>query len=98
MEGTNIFVDDVVSGIIEKVDNIFIEGLKRKGHVFNSRFELENFIKERCNCIEKDGVKTYSCDHIPFLVYEPENDFGIEQDFITQTITFKGSIGTYSFQ
>jgi len=66
------------SQIAEKMqksfEDVFIEGLKRKGYLFDNKFELEEFVKEKCTVEIRDDIneKTYTVDGVPFLVHKEE--------------------------
>jgi len=77
----------MVKRLCDKLDEIFIEGLRKVGFEFKNEFELIEFIKINCYCEDKPfiGQKTYFVNKIPFLIYHykqnPEiinNDVGIE--------------------
>lgn len=55
----------------EKLEDLVIEGLKRKGFEFKHKIELEAFIKERCRC--EDNIylkeKVYYVDNKPFFLH-----------------------------
>lgn len=59
-----------------KLENYFIEGLKRKGFEFNSQNELESFIKDRCRCADDTGLKerVYYVDNVPFFLHNYKSD------------------------
>ena len=56
--------------IAEKVDDIFIEGLKRKGIEFKDKIELESFVKENCMCEDNNEERKYFVHKIPFLLHK----------------------------
>ena len=76
------------SELNNKLENYIIEGLRLKGFEFENKIELENFIKERCSCVDNIQFKEriYSIDEKPFflhkyeIIYEPitEDNNGIK--------------------
>jgi len=99
-QGSAILHDqrELFNKLIYKLDNVVIEGLKRKDFEFESKFELEQFVKEHCrvvdNVIRKE--KVYFVDDIPFLVHNYTAAIGlpIEKD---RSVTISASLGTYKF-
>ena len=61
-----------------KIETFVIEGLKRKGFEFNNKFELFNFLKQRCKCYDNVNLKqrTYFIDDKPFFLH----DYNIKMD------------------
>ncbi len=88
------------SEINQKMAEVMIEGLKRKGFVFENRFSLEKFVMEHCRveiCEEKKQ-KTYFVDNIPFLLhcYDVESEI-TQKDEAPGEVTMSMNIGTYSY-
>jgi len=82
----------------KKLEDLVIEGLKRKGFEPENRSDLESFLKHNCRCEERSDLKqkTYFVNDIPFFLHCYE----IEKPTITRTDReFKISInqGYYSF-
>lgn len=52
-----------------KLNNLFIEALKRAGYIFKSIDEVESFIKNRCKAVKSlmSNTTTYYVDEKPFL-------------------------------
>lgn len=67
----NDIIGSLSSDLNKKLDDYFIEGLKRKGFEFNRKIELEQFIKERCKCEDNTDLKekVYYVDNIPFFLH-----------------------------
>ena len=82
-----------------KLETIIIEGLKRKGFEFNNKFELLNFIKQRCKIEDDSNLKqaTYFIDNKPFFLH----DYNIEFDLTTiidgKSTTIKASCGNFVY-
>lgn len=58
----------------KQLEDCFIEGLKRKGFEFNSKIELENFVKTRCRRTDNIHLKehVYYVDNIAFFLHKYE--------------------------
>ena len=82
-----LLIADVIarlsSQLNKKLEDLWIEGLKRKGFEFENRIELENFIKSNCRCEDRTDIKqrTYFVNDIPFFLhcYEIEMDLNPTQ-------------------
>ena len=92
----NAIINQVAESINKQLDEIFIEGLKRKGFEFNDRLKLESFIKSNCKCADRTDVKqrTYYVNDIPFLVYYYEVETNINFD---KEVMFQTNYGKYRF-
>ena len=87
-----LLIADVIgrlsSQLNKQLEDLWIEGLKRKGFEFENRIELENFIKSNCRCEDRTDIKqrTYFVNDIPFFFhcYEIEmdlNPFKTDREF-----------------
>lgn len=81
----SIVINELAKKLSDKFEEIFIEGLRLKGFEFDSRQELETFVKENCECIDDflDGAKYYYINGNPFLLHKYE----IEMPEITNNCT-----------
>lgn len=69
-------ISDVSSKLSNTIDDLFKEGLKRKGFEFKNDYELKDFIIKNCKGIKKDNEITYYVNNIPFFFYVyPSCDF-----------------------
>lgn len=63
-----------------QLEDAIIEGLKRKGYEFETKFELEQFAKDRCRC--EDNVhfqeRVYYVDDTPFFLHNYKVVFDIK--------------------
>ena len=81
-ENTDLQNDEIISrlsdGLNSKIETFVVEGLKRKGFEFNNKFELFNFLKQRCKCDDNVNLKQriYFVDDKPFFLH----DYNIEMD------------------
>lgn len=91
-------IDYLVSSLNSKIENIFIEGLKRKNYAFLSRRELIPFIEKHCRC--EDNIvhqeKVYYVNDIPFLIHQYKYEIGPVLE-VNRVVTFSASAGSYSF-
>lgn len=62
-------INKLTQEINNKLDNLLIEGLKRKGYVFENNIEIERFIKENCYINSNGNEKTYYVKNEPFFLY-----------------------------
>ena len=93
---------DVISrlcdGLNKQLENYLIEGLKRKGFEFENKFELESFVRQRCECIDnlEHKERIYSVDGKPFFLHRYE----IIQQQITEEnngIKMTANYGSYAY-
>lgn len=68
-------IDEARNFLMEKlnkqVEDVFIEGLKRKGFEFENRLDLETFLKQYVRCEDNESLKEriYFVKNRPFLLY-----------------------------
>lgn len=81
----------------DEMDKMVTEGLKRKGHEFETRKELETFIKENCSVrlIERTNEQIFYANGEAFLSYYPQSEIVIYHD--TEEHTVKAKAGTYIY-
>ncbi len=85
---------EIIEQVLIELEHAFIEGLKRHGYEFESKQELECFVKENCTCMVSGGTKTYTVNGVPFFAYYEGFYFDIEQ---AESNLFNMKIGTYRF-
>lgn len=96
-------VDDAIihlrKDIENKLNDLFIKGLERKGFIFNNKKEIEDFIKKRCVCVMsyQTNEKTYLVDNIPFLLYIEDNNLVKVNNTIERDYRLTIDHGFYSF-
>lgn len=83
----DIINNQLAKNLNNQLEQLVVEGLKRKGFEFNTKTELETFVKERVTRTDNTEFKEhiYFVDAIPFFLhrYEPvyspitENNNGI---------------------
>lgn len=101
--GFDTFQSTMVNNMISNMQNILddacIEGLKRKGYVFDNRRDLELFVVSNvvCNIYPNNGKRLYLVNNIPFLEYFPnmEVDWPILNENRETKINAK--LGTINF-
>ncbi len=97
-------INDVISRLSDNInkqfDGYIIEGLKRKGFEFSNRHETEQFLRERCTCIDslEYQEKVYSVDNIPFLLHKYKTEM-IMPSMIDNNEGFSmiADMGTYAY-
>ena len=57
--------------LANKLDEIILDGLAKKGYVFANDAELHEFVKENCSAIDyqERQEKIYSVKGVPFLLH-----------------------------
>jgi hypothetical protein len=81
------------------MNDLMIEGLKRKGFEFNNRIELEEFIKSKVRCEDRVDIKqrVYFANDIPFFLH----DYNIQNDFnpiaTNSEFAMSANLGRYAF-
>jgi len=88
----------LVNSLNQKLEDLFINGLKLKGFEFSDKREFEEFIKTRCECIDNLEAKQriYSVDGIPFFLHNYEPEFCIP-DFSNGNCEIKANYGTFAY-
>jgi len=64
-------IDKISSRLNNQLEDIIIEGLKRKGLEFQDRFAMLSFVELNCRCDDRPDLAqaTYFVKDIPFLVH-----------------------------
>ena len=95
----NSTISSLSDDLNSKLETFVIEGLKRKGFEFNNKFELFNFLKQRCRREDNTHLKQriYFVDDKPFFLH----DYNIEMD-LTPIIedgktTLRASYGSFAY-
>jgi len=91
----SLFMSDIYNKLNKKLEDLIIEGLKRKGFKFENRHELEQFIKSNCRCEDRMDIKqrTYFVNDIPFFLHLYEiNPIKTDSD-----ITMSANYGYYAY-
>lgn len=71
--------NQLCQNLASKFDELFLQGLNKKGFEFKNRIETEDFIKSRCRCEDNVQFKQriYFVDNIPFLLHDYKIDIDI---------------------
>lgn len=89
----NEISNKMANDLANKFDEIFEEGLRLKGFEFNNKFQLYDFVKHNCSCLEdsENFNRTFTVNGMPFLfhsyrqnvtpVIEINGEFSISADF-----------------
>lgn len=73
----NTIMEKMTGDLNKQMDDVFIEGLKRKGFEFENRVDLETFIKQYVRCADYESLKEkiYFVKDRPFLLYYYKAEF-----------------------
>ena len=85
--------------IARKLNEMLIEGLKRKGFEFDNNDSLENFLKLNCRAEHRTDIKenTYFVNNIPFLLHCYEIKVDAAPIEIDREIKMSDNYGRYAF-
>jgi hypothetical protein len=62
-------MDGILTQYQNKINNLFKEGLKRKGFEFENESDYLSFISINCRGFSKGNETTYYVNNIPFFFY-----------------------------
>ena len=87
------------SQLNNKLEDLWIEGLKRKGFEFKNRMELENFIKSNCRCEDRTDIKqrTYFVNDIPFFLHCYEIEMDLKPIKTDKEFKMSANYGRYAY-
>jgi len=88
----------LISDLHTKLENLFLESLKRKGFEFTNKDEFIAFIKERCRCEENIDLKerVYFVDETPCFLHKYEIVFEPITEF-NNGITMSANYGSFAY-
>jgi len=98
-----LLIADVIgrlsSQLNKQLEDLWIEGLKRKGFEFENRMELENFIKSNCRCEDRADIKqrTYYANDIPFFLHCYEIEMDLNQIQTDREFKMSANYGRYAY-
>ena len=98
-----LLIADVIgrlsSQLNKQLEDLWIEGLKRKGFEFENRMELENFIKSNCRCEDRTDIKqrTYFANDIPFFLHCYEIEMDLNPIQIDREFKMSANYGHYAY-
>lgn len=84
----------VIKGLSDKLDQIIINGLKLKGHVFEDVEDLKSFITNDCRIEDRENIQTFFALDVPFLEWHPS--FDIDFDLHSEN-KVNASLGSYRY-
>lgn len=89
---------EICNSLCLKFDDIFLEGLKRKGHEFKNIFEAEVFVKKNCTCKDyRDREeRIFYVNKVHFLFHSYKTHIH-NPDLSSENFTIKADYGSYSF-
>ena len=95
------FIHDIISvandNLITQMNNITIEGLKRKGFEFENNYELTEFLKARCRVTEFENERTYYVDDKPFLLHRQDLNINMNNIVDAQDYKLTATYGGYAY-
>lgn len=86
--------DKAIDYFRDKLDELAIEGLAKKGFTFKTKDELIDFIKSNCVCECFGFIRRYFVNNIPFLEYDQTPNFS---DLMQSELKMKVTFGKYRF-
>lgn len=83
----------------KQLEDVVIEGLKRKGFEFKHPIELETFIKERCRCEDNVDLKerVYYVDNTPFFLHNYKSKIITDSKITGEPYRLVGELGTFAY-
>ncbi|UII79985.1 hypothetical protein [Flagellimonas sp. CMM7] len=98
---TEHLTSEICQSMNSKIEELVLEGLKRKGFEFDDKLSLEKFVTTRCRVEDNKEFqeKTYFVDNTPFFLhkYRLTSNQGLGIGFKGHTITLEADWGTYMF-
>lgn len=93
-------IDKIQNELLSKIDNTIIEGLRLKGHDFETRKDAEKFITNHCRREDRpdQNIMVYYAFDKPFMIHKYETILkmpSINLDEKQTTVT--ASLGEYCF-
>jgi len=94
----NIIIENLSKGLANRFDEIFIEGLKRKGFIFESRAKLNEFVCANCKCEDNQQLeeKIFYVNNIPFLLHIYKIDCS-DINFVNDEVRLTATYGSYAY-
>jgi len=89
----------ISSQLNKQLEDLIIEGLKRKGFDFENQMELENFIKSNCRCEYRIDIKQrkYFVNDIPFLLHCYEIEMDLNPITTDGEVKMYANYGSYAY-
>lgn len=98
-----LLIADVIGRLSSQLNNqledLWIEGLKRKGFEFENRMELENFIGKNCRCEDRTDIKQriYFVYDIPFFLHYYEMEMDLNPIQTDRGFKMSANYGHYAY-
>jgi len=91
-------IHQLANNLQNQLEEAFIEGLKRKGFEFETKFKLEHFVKIHCKCLDNINLKerVYTVKDIPFLIHKYETKISKPIE-IDKTMTITATNGYFGY-
>ena len=93
------YTEELALTLKSQLEDVFIEGLKRKGYDFEHRFDLEEFVKRHVRCDDNLQAKEriYYIDNKEFLIHRYNSEQDYTPEFNDKGITISASLGEYAY-
>lgn len=88
-------INSITENISNKFDDIFLQGLSKKGYNFINKQQATLFVIENCFCAKslETNQTTYYVKNEPFLLYVEKNEISVKDNPLSIT----GVMGYYYF-
>ena len=96
-------VDEAVAKLsaqlANKLEELFIEGLRLKGFEFKNQKELIDFVELNCRCEDRTDInqRTYFVNDIPFFFHDYTQIMDMEVNGTEIGVNISAKLGKYSF-
>lgn len=95
----NFIIKKMTNELTSQLEDVFIEGLRRKGFYFKHPKYRDEFIKVRCRCEDNLHLKEkiYYVDDIPFLMHRYNFEMNFETTNSEKGITLSADYGSFAY-
>jgi hypothetical protein len=92
-------IRDLTRQINQRLNEIFIEGLRRKGFYYDDEEELADFVKENCRCEDhtSKSERIYFVNDIPFLIHYYKANLGMQIDHNGFKTSIEADYGDFAY-
>lgn len=91
--------NSLISELYENLNNLLIEGLKKKGFEFNNKLDLQIFIKQniRIEDYQAKHERIYFVNDIPFFIHFYKNNCLPSKTELERGFSITADLGTYAY-
>lgn len=92
-------IEELYDKLHYKINEIVVEGLKKKGFEFKNKFEVEQFIVANCRCVDNTETKQriYFVNNTPFLMHNYEVKVDLPKIERCEYVSMYASIGEFAY-